>query len=566
MKKQLTKNKKALSSLAIILLLLIAAIIGGLISYLWVMGYYISLKEKLPTGSSAAITNLSFNPQNASAFNVTILNPSFSQDPEIKVQQIGLSANTSGAEGAISFVQFSSPTLPFYISRGTSQTFTCGKDWTQYVNRTVYVSVLVSNGSGSATPIRIPYTELSVDAVNFNASIGISNFTMTLQNKPLSATYVNVTEITLGSQTINSTLVKPAGLPSLAPNTTKVLTINLNWSAYATNSLYQVQVKTRQGYAALFDARPPQVALPVQAINFSPSDTTHFNVTVKSRITQNAFLNVTKIEVLLENNSIKNVTPALSSSTNGVLANETKTFTCNWDWTNYRNKNVILTVYTLQGIKSNGQQRTPLTVLLSITEDPVFSDSQHFLLTVNNSKYSTKPANITSIQVQLENGTITTISTINPPLAYSLGIGNTTMFSCSWNWANHLNESVNVLTYTSDGYASFRSVKTPASTSNYQVYLSIPWANFTAADTTHFSLNVTNSVSSNRNANVTRITVLLENGPEIDATFTPQVVPIGSTTAFTCGWDWTTYRNKNAIIRVYTNEGLRAFYITKTPS
>jgi hypothetical protein len=566
MKKQLGKNKKALSSLALILLLLIAAVIGGLISYLWVMGYYISLNEKLPEGNSATITNLNFNPQNASAFNVTILNPSFSPDSEIQVKQIGLSENTSGAEGTINFVQVSSPTLPFYISRGTSQTFTCKKDWTQYVNKTVHVSVLVSNGSGSTTPIKIPYTELSIDGVNFNASIGISKFTMTLQNKPSSATYVNVTEITLGSETINSTLIQPAGLPSLAPNTTKILTINMNWSTYATNSLYQVQVKTRQGYSALFDARPPQMTLPVQAINFSASDTTHFSVTVKNQVTQNAFLNVTKIEVLLENNSVRNVTPTLNSSTNGVPVNSTKTFTCNWDWTNYRNKNIIVTVYTLQGIKSYGQQQTPLTVLLSVTEDPVFSDSQHFLLTVNNSKYSTKPANITSIQVQLENGTKTTISTINPSLPHSLGIGDTTMFSCSWNWANYLNKSVNILLNESDVYAAFRSTKIPASTSNYQVYLSVPWANFTTADTTHFSLNVTNSASSDRNANVTRITVLLENGTEIDATFTPQVVPINSMITFTCGWDWTTYRDKSITIRVYTNEGLRAFYLVKTPS
>ena len=45
-----TKNAKAISKLLLVLLLLMAAIVGAILSYLWVMGYYLSLEQVLPEG------------------------------------------------------------------------------------------------------------------------------------------------------------------------------------------------------------------------------------------------------------------------------------------------------------------------------------------------------------------------------------------------------------------------------------------------------------------------------------------------------------------------------------
>ena len=194
--KQLGKNKKALSSLALILLLLVSAIIGGLISYLWVMGYYISLKEKIPEENTVAITDLGFYPQNATAFNMTVLNPTWSPDDKIQVEQIALREET---ETTLQFVTACTPGLPFNITRGNSQTFTCISDWTPYMNQTVVVSVFVKDGSGStrATNARAPYTRLLLDNYDFNPNLGVRNFTLTFRNSPLSATYLNITKIQL---------------------------------------------------------------------------------------------------------------------------------------------------------------------------------------------------------------------------------------------------------------------------------------------------------------------------------------------------------------------------------
>ena len=567
MQKHLGKNKKALSSLSLIILLLIAAIIGGIFSYLWVTGYYMSLKEKIPEQDMVAITNLSFSPQNATAFNVTLLNPSYSPSDKVEVVGIGYRGASENLEH---FVQSSTPTLAaFNLSRGGSQTFMCIGNLTSYVNQTLWVSAFVVNGSGSTSYIKIPYTELLIRKIGFNSTIGVKNFTITLQNAPLSAANLTITEIRIDTQAaINTTLIKPTLPYTLAPNKTVTLSFNQSWSDYATSGgAHRISVLTKEGYSASNSTEVPKLAFSIQQISFNAADTTHFNVTVKNQVSTNTYLNVTRVQILLNNGTKMNVTTPLSPSTNGVLGNKTATIKCAWNWTNYRNKGIIATVYVLQGINAtSSQQFTPPAGLLTIstTMPPVFPDTQHVLVTVQNSPYSTRPANITMIQIQLENGTLKTISGVNPSLPRLVEIGNTTMFNLPWNWANYLNKTIDIIFYTSEGYSTFKVVTTPPTTSNYQVYLSISTAIFN--QTANFYVNVTNSASSVASANVTRITILLENGTEKDATLTTQMVSINSTATFTCGWDWSTYRNKSLVIRVYTNDGLKAIYVTKTPS
>lgn len=573
MQKQLCQNKKALSTLTLIMLLLISAIIGGLISYLWVMGYYVSLKEKIPEENIATITNLAFFPENATAFDVTVLNPSFSPDNIIQVERIAISEETLGAEGKLNYVTTSVPKLPFNISRGDSKAFTCISDWSQYVNKTVIVSVFVKNGAGSTSAIRLPYTKLLVENVDFNPILGIKNFTITLRNAPLSATSLSVSEAWLSDRNLVNFTIPSLPYP-LAPNETVTLTCNYDWTSYAAAGGAQtIYIKTVQGYSEMYGVQIPRLAFFVQEINFDPADTTHFDVTVKNQVSTNTHLNVSKIELLLvENGTIIDVTPALNASTNGVPGNLTATFTCAWNWTNYRNKNVIVTVYMLQGIKESGQQITKKAALLSIPDEPVFPDTQHFFVTVKNSQYSIKTANVTKITVTFEeNATEKEIPIIHPPSGpYLINIGSVTMFSCYLDWENYLNKTISINIYTDEGFATFRVAKTPVDASSYRIFLTMPSApNFDPANTTRFDAEVHNSELSDRNATITRITILLGNGTEINATCTSHALPwtleINSTITFTCEWDWTAYKDKTVIIRIYTDEGLKTFYITKTP-
>jgi len=569
--KQFSKNTKALSTLALILLLLISAIIGGLLSYLWVMGYYLSRTEKIPEKNAAAIVNVFFQPQNASVYNVTILNPSFSPD-YIEVEAIALSVKGEVLLYRPSLVL---PSLPVNISRGESVNFVCRFEWRNFVNETVVISAFIKNGTGSNILAAVPYTELHIDKVDFNPVLGIDNFTVTVSNDRLSVAYLDITHIILDDGQGDKNLtgrIQPALPYTLHQNDSKTFTCNFNWSSIAPiGGYHNITVLAFQGYGAAKSVLVTKVTFNVQEINFDPADTTHFNVMVKNQVSTNDYLNVSKIEVIMANGTTKNVTPQLNSSTNGVPGNSTATFTCAWDWTNYRNKEAKVKVYMLQGIWPEfGQQKTPPEAMLSITEEPVFPDTQHFFVTVKNSEYprSSKTALVKNITVSVEGGAEQLVQIVQPSSGpYNIGMGETTMFGCYWNWTSFLNKSVNIYIYSDEGFITFRATRTPADALNYHVYLTIPSTKFNATILTQFDVNVTNSASSDRNANITRITVLLANGTEINATCVslPFLLGINSTVTFTCQWDWTSYSGKNLIIRVYTNEGLKAITKITTP-
>jgi len=564
MRKSFHKNTKALSTLVLILLLLISAIIGGVFSYLWAMGYYLSLKEIIPDKSTASIVDVRFPPQNATAFNVTVLNPSFSPDEFIQVDAIAFSV-----KGDVRLYPASSvlPALPFNISRGSSRTFTVRAFWASFVNRTLIVSVFVKNGTGSTVTVNVPYIRLLIDDVDFNPVLGVKNFTVSLRNDPSSATYLNVTNMWIDEYELTN-YTQPRFPYGLSPSDSKTFTLNSSWVTYATiGGTHNITVRTFQGYVEVYTVLVPRLAFSVQEITFNPTDTTHFTVNVTNHVSTNTYLNVSRIEVLMENGTTRNVTPALNSSTNGVLGNLTKTFTINWNWTTYRNKNAIVTVYMLQGVKESGQKRTPLAAMLSIPEEPVFADTDHFFVTVQNSPYSIKTANVTKITVTFENGTEKSQNLITQPPSgpYLIRIGETTMFGCSWNWTTYLNKTVNINVYTDEGFATFRVVRTPVNTLNYTVYLNVSSTVFNPSFTTQFNATIYNSAASARNANITRISILLANGTEIDAIITSQVVAINTSVTFTCQLNWADYRGKSIVIRVYTDEGLKAIYKTTLP-
>jgi hypothetical protein len=562
------RNRKALSSLAIILLLLIFAIIGGLISYLWVTGYYLSLKEKLPNQDTVAITDLSFNPENATAFNVTVLNPSYSPSDKVEVSEIGY----TGQNGTLYPVQSSVPVVPFNVSRGSSQTFICSADLAPYVNQSLSVSVFVVNGSGSTNFIKIPYTQLLIPKIDFNSTVGVKNFTITLQNAPLSAANLTITSIGFYKQApFNNTDISPTLPLSLAPNKTATLLIsgiNGNWSSYAASGgSYPFSVSTKEGYTALIYTTIPKLGFSVRPPNFNETDTKHFTVTVRNEGSTNT-LNVSRIDVVMYNGTVENVTPTLNSSTNGVLGNSTATFTASWDWTEYRDRTISVGVYMQQGIPENYSQ--PITTPALSVLNATFPDSQHVLVTVENSQYAAGDASVENITVTLENGTEEPVQIIQPPTSppYLVGIGNTTMFSASWNWTNYLNEPFSITIYTNEGYSTSYATTTPSNILNYQVYISIPSAPIFNAGLPGFNVTIQNDKQSNGSTTITGIAFLLtddtiHNG---NCTSLPYTLAAEGNETFTCQWSWTNYTNKSIVILVYTNEGLKAIYVTTTPS
>ena len=87
------KNVKAVSTLWLILSILISLIVGGLISYVWVMASYYNMPENT---TLLIVTHVFFSAANARCFNVTVLNPS-----------------NSVSDVNLSLIHISEPTRPY---------------------------------------------------------------------------------------------------------------------------------------------------------------------------------------------------------------------------------------------------------------------------------------------------------------------------------------------------------------------------------------------------------------------------------------------------------------------
>ena len=352
---RLTRNERALSRFSLALLLLVAVIIGALLSYLWVIGYYESLDIRVPEVTTITITNATFVPQNATFFNVTLLNPSFSPS-DAEIMKIAVSTE----DGVLHRVEEAYPSLPYRIGRSSSETFRCSWNWGNYTGETVQIIVFVDDGSGATFPAVTPLVDLRI-TVDFDPAISVKHFNMTLQNSVSSATYVNVTDIAMDGKTVppeNMTLPLPY---TLHPDESISLTCTWDWTDYQGKDV-TIAAHTLQGYVAYHtQAAPPPVNLTITEILFNTTDTRHFNATVQNSELSPTYVDVTRITITMENETtweVIEVSPPLTPPYT-LHPNASVTFMCAWDWTDYRDKNVTVTIHTLQGYATSLTQTTP---------------------------------------------------------------------------------------------------------------------------------------------------------------------------------------------------------------
>ena len=171
-----TRNVKAISKLLLILLLLMATITGAILSYLWVMGYFITLESVIPEKTTVSIANVTFNPQNTSYFFVTLLNPSYSPT-EANVTEIVASTGKD-----IHKITEVNPLLPYRLLRGEEETFECVWNWANYTGENVKIIAFVADGSGPTFEAETPLVDLRITDLSFNSTIGLTHFNMTVQN------------------------------------------------------------------------------------------------------------------------------------------------------------------------------------------------------------------------------------------------------------------------------------------------------------------------------------------------------------------------------------------------
>jgi len=351
------RDLRAVSRLTLLLLFLIATVLGALTSYMFVMGYYVSIGFQVPTKTSITIVNAAFSPQNAKLFNVSLLNPSYSPS-EATVKQIAVVTG----DNAFHEVKNVNPQLPQKIKAGESRNFTCPWNWSNHTNENLKIIVFIAEeqGSGATFQVKTPFMGLTITKAQFNATISTLHFNLTVQNSKLSATYVNVTTITV---TTGSPIILKDVTPSLPhglnPNSTVTFKCPWNWTDYRSKNV-TIGVQTSQGYSAyLTTVTPHRIILNMTDILFNLTDTAHFNVTVKSDPRTSIPVTIIGIKVTLENGSVIGITQLTPTLPYSLQPNASVTFLCTWNWTAHQGKNVTVTVYTQQGYVVTRNQTIP---------------------------------------------------------------------------------------------------------------------------------------------------------------------------------------------------------------
>lgn len=279
---------------------------------------------------------------------------------------------------------------------------------------------------------------------------------------PSEAIITDVYVLTQDSQLSKVFSIDPTLPYELGIGINETFTCNWNWGNYIGETLKVVLV-VQDGSGAVYEVQTVEVELNITAAVFDTTDSKHFNLTIRNPPYSAIDLSLTKITVRMDNGTtfnVREVTPSIPST---LSIDTYNTFRCTWDWTTYRGQNVTISVYTSQGYEYSITKPTPNPAQL-IINDVNFDTSNFtaFNIIVKNSENSIETANITKVQLQLEDSTIVN-ATIEQPteIPYTLQIGNTVTLRCLWNWADHRTESIIVAVQTSAGYIGYAQSETP---------------------------------------------------------------------------------------------------------
>jgi len=353
---KLAQNLKGISKLVVLLLLIVFFLLGATLSYVWTMGFYAPSEYKNPSQPSVAVENVHFPPEDATFFNVTLLNPSYSPSNAV-IDKIKVSTN----DGKVYSITSTSPALPLTLSPGKSQTIQSFWNWTRYIDQTVDVYVLIVGGSGPAIQAKTPFMNLTVANVIFEPSVTSSRFNVTVQSmgSPVS---VDINKISVNGVAVTITSITPTLPYQLNPNVSVTFTLHRDWTDLQ-NKTVSVAVQTRQGFAAYMDATAPQVKLNVSVTDFFNTTETafFFNVTVQNSAVPPARVDINSITVQVVGQNITTVEVVNLVLPQPFEPNSSLVFKCKWNWNAFKDKNVTVTVYTTQGFTGSTETKVPNT-------------------------------------------------------------------------------------------------------------------------------------------------------------------------------------------------------------
>jgi hypothetical protein len=306
---------------------------------------------------------------------------------------------------------------------------------------------------------RIPEnTTISVIDVNLDMQ-NAETFNITLLNptySPAEATIKEIWVATEDNEAHRILSVNPQLPYELGKGKEETFNCAWNWGDYIGETM-KVIVLVEDGSGAVYEIETASVRLEITAAVFATDDTQHFNLTIHNPEASVIDLNVTKITVSMENGTVFNVREITPSIPKVLLVDTYNPFKCSWDWTYYRGMNATINVFTSQGYAYHLTKTTPKPAQLSIT-DAVFDvyNMTFFNITVKNSENSIVSANLTLVEMLLEDYTSLELSVESPPeLPYTLPIGDTVTFKCLWDWVDNRGETIAITVKTPEGYLGY---------------------------------------------------------------------------------------------------------------
>jgi len=535
-------NKKAVSTLIIIILLLCSAVFGALISYLWVMANYYMEPENMV---DLVITSVDFPVNHADYFFVTVMNPTHSVSGT-NITEIYFTVEGNDTKYSVSHTY--PEELPITLDKGTTKTIKCDRNWGEFAGKIITVHVLATNASGATYSFETEFVKLYVQA-DFNATESIEYFNLTVKNDAQSKINLTITEVDLDYQPVTNMSIE---LPIVVTiNDSIELQCYYDWQGYPKPT---VRVKTLEGYTFEIEKEIPSTAIIVVTnVTFSETNTTELSVTLWNSPDSETLIDV--VNITLTDDEGNETKIGIFDPPVRVDKNETVTLNCVWNWTEYRDRNVTINAYTKQGFRAVSKTvKTPSPVVLKITAlDFNLTDTESFSVTVQNMPCSIQDANITNFTIFYNNNfTEVNGTTVSPNLSYILAIRENQTFTCTFNWTSYKGLTINVTVYTEEGFNATYNLTLP------NVLLTVDFDS--GKSTNYFTITIQNKAY--LTINVTEIYV---NDTLINASITYPALPVtienNESITIVCPFEWQSLSGKEVTIIVKTENG---FDITTT--
>jgi len=500
---------------------------------MWVMASYYNMPQD---STELAVEDIRFSVTDFSYFGLTVLNPSNSA-LDVNITGFNVRIDSRNETQTVETVE---PTLPFLIRKGTRQTFKCIRNWGSFAGETIKIEPVAANASIRTTSYETPRAGLAIMPI-FDPS-NVTDFSLTVGNPAQSITNLTISEIRLFGESNN---VTPALPRVLAPDEIVTFKCERNWEDFRGQNV-TITLKTVEGYEMIYITdKLPSATVYIDKVEFDYTDTSYFNVIIKS--SEYSTVSVTLTTVNLTSANGTTITPSTLPPLNvipiPVVPNQSLTIGCNWPWDAHRNETIVVSAYTKEGFTiSNKTATTPKSLIWNITDVEFdLTDTEHFSVNVTNLPTSLQDLNITHIRF---NGNDTLSSSQIIPF------GESWQFNCMTNWKDFMGKNVTITAYDSTGQDNSESIEIPC------IDLKIVHVVFGDVEgNAEIKITIANSAFSTKNVTINSISIVTTNtttsialGPK------GRPINIGAETTITCPYNWHDVTTQQVEITIETVE------------